>query len=164
MTGSANRTPLVRSAALLSAVVLALGLSACAPEPDAMPTGKSNPEATTEPSWPEADAEETDKNRMLPVTFPGAFVPLPANPDVDNAGERGEGSWFVVLRADSLDAASAMLDQIATDGAFTVTEDIETGDGGRSATLTVDDYVVHALTLTEGKQALLSLDVSNTQV
>ena len=164
MTGSANRTPLVRAVALLSTAAIALALSACAPEPDAMPEGKPNPEATAEPSWPEADAEDTDKNQMIPTTFPGAFVPLPAEPDVDNAGDRGEGAWFVVLRADSLEAASAMLDQIASDGAFTVTDDIETGDGGRSATLTVDGYVVHALTLTEGKQALLSLDVSNTQV
>lgn len=164
MTGSTDRPSLLRLTAVISAAALTLGLAACAPEPDVAPTGKpaagSSTDAQNESSWPESDAADTEKVTMLPATFPGADVPLPANPEVDNAGERGEGAWFVVLRAASLEAASEMIDQIASDGVFTVSNDAETGDGGRSVTLSSDQYVIEALTLTEGTQALLSLDVT----
>lgn len=164
MTGSAKTPLLLRMTAGTAAALISLGLAACAPEPDVIPEGKPAAESTEEPSWPESAADDADKVTVLPDSFPAEAVALPSGAEIDNAGDRGEGAWFVVLRAASLESASEMLDQIALDGGFEVTEDSEAGDGGRNATLTTDGYVVNALTLVEGKQALLSLDISSTQI
>jgi hypothetical protein len=169
MTGSDKQTTPrstspSRVVATLAALALTAGLAACAPEPGVMPTGKQPEGTRTEPSWPESgDEQSAQKQVTLPDTFPNDRLSF-GDAVIDDAGERGEGTWFVVFRVDSLAAASALLDKIAMDDALVVVDDVEAGDGGRSVTLSAEGLQISALTLTEGTGALLSLDVSGTQL
>ncbi|KAM9862526.1 hypothetical protein ACI1US_01622 [Leucobacter sp. BZR 635] len=157
-----TRTP--RATASLAALALLLvPLSACAAEP-----GTERPDGTdltekVEPeggSWPEENPEEVfEKSAELPADFPAEFV-VPESALVDDAGSRGPGVWFVVFKA-SDDASAALLwDEIVSAGGFTVGDETETGDGGRSATLSVPALEVTAVTLPADDGAvLLSYDL-----
>ena len=143
--------------------LLTLPLTGCAPEP-----GTQHPDGTdltekVEPeggSWPEQNPDEAfEKSAELPPDFPGSFV-VPADAVIDDAGSRGDGSWFVVFRAADADAGSALWDAVVQSSGFTVTDEIETVDGGRAATLSSPDLSVSAVTLTgDNGTVLLSYDL-----
>lgn len=152
-----------------TAAVLALGLllaplSGCAPEPGTVnPDGRDLTEKV-EPeggSWQEENPDEVfDKQVELPADFPAAFV-LPEGAVIDDAGLRGVDSWFVVLRAEDQPAADALWDAVVSSGGFTVSDETETGDGGRAATLTGTGLEVAAVTLpTDSAGVLLSYDLT----
>lgn len=149
--------------------VLALGLTVtllagCAPEPGTVsPDGRDLTEKV-EPeggSWPEANPDEAyEKSQELPEGFPAAFV-VPEGAIVDDAGSRDAWTWYLVLRADSPAAADALWDAVVTGSAFTVSDEVGTGDGGRAATLTSPELSVSAVTMPgEGDTVLVSYDIT----
>lgn len=153
--------------AATGALTLALAvtlLAGCAPEPGTVnPDGRDLTEKV-EPeggSWPEANPEEAyEKSQELPEGFPAAFV-VPEGATVDDAGSRDGGTWYLVLRADSSDAADGLWDAVVTGSGFAVSDEVETGDGGRAATLTSAELAVSAVTMPgEGDAVLLSYDIT----
>ncbi|GAA1319846.1 hypothetical protein ACFSWE_05595 [Leucobacter albus] len=151
--------------ALLALGLLIAPLAACAPEPGTVRPDGTDLTEKVEPeggSWPEENPDEAyAKSQALPDDFPDAFA-VPEQAIVDDAGSRGAGTWFVVLRAADAAAATALWDEIVAGGGFTVSDEIETGDGGRAATLTSPTLSVSAVTLpgTDGEM-LLSYDLTS---
>ena len=150
--------------------VIALGLliaplTGCAPEPGTVSPDGSDLTEKVEPeggSWAEENPDEVyAKDTQLPEGFPAGFV-LPEGSVIDDAGSRGYGSWYVVLRAADAEAAETLWDAIVSEGGFTVSDDAATGDGGRSATLTTAAMTVQAVTMPaeDGDGTLLSYDLT----
>ncbi|MCS3428364.1 hypothetical protein [Leucobacter aridicollis] len=153
----------------LAAGAIALGLAAtllagCAPEPDTVsPDGRDLTEKV-EPeggSWAEPNPEEAyEKSAELPDDFPADFV-VPEGAVVDDAGSRGFGSWYVVLRAPDQDTANTLWDAVVTGSGFAASDEAETGDGGRTATLVSPALEVTAVTMSGDDGAvLLSYDIT----
>lgn len=63
------------------------------------------------------------KNTSLPSSFPSDAVPLPREAQVYDAGERGAGAWFVVLKYPTLNDARAAVDTLVAAGDFTASQD-----------------------------------------
>lgn len=163
-----NRTVTGKFTVLALALALGVtgGLAGCAPEPGDGPApgaGAENEKGSTEApdSWPEqATEEQTKKNVELPESFPKEQFPIPAGAAIDDTGERAAGQWFLVLRADSPEAAATLWDQVVSGGGFEVVDPAETGDGGRTATLAKQGVEVSALTLPQSDGSiLLSYDI-----
>ncbi|WP_024355900.1 hypothetical protein [Leucobacter chironomi] len=119
-------TPL-RPRALLAAGIaglLAVSLASCAPEPDEIAGAKSkeqiaNGEETEDPGQRAQVPEEAlQKQAELPAGFPSDRFPLPKDAVIDDAGERGAGVWFVVLRAKDAAQASTQWSAIISAGGF----------------------------------------------
>lgn len=155
----------IRTAAgALALGFLLLPLVGCAPEPGSVrPDGtdlteKHEPEGG---SWSEPNPEEAyEKGQELPADFPVAFV-VPEGAVIDDIGSRGYGTWYVVFRTDEATQAAALWDEVIRAGSFTVSEEVETGDGGRAATLTSPELSVSAVTMADEAQAtLLSYDIT----
>ncbi|GAA2181899.1 hypothetical protein GCM10009847_25350 [Leucobacter tardus] len=150
---------------LALAGLLAVALSACAPEPDeiagAPEKGTPAPEAT---SWtePETEFDPNVKSTDLPDGFPSEAFPVPDGATVDDAGARSEFEWFVVFSAADGEAADALWNQIIDDGDFSVDDESRNDDGGRSALLINAELTVSATTIpdTDGS-VLLSYDLSS---
>ena len=175
-----TRRPIVRAAAAgFLASALLLGVSACAPEPEG--TGTTGQEAkermvkeeeqgkgadTGSGSWPEKNPEDvSDKHVALPESFPGDAFIIPEGAKIDDTGERAEGQWFLVLRAADAAEADSLWDQVVSGSGFTVTEEAETAEGGRSATLTTPGFSIGALTFPqEDGTVLLSYDIMQTVI
>lgn len=168
----------VASKALTAAValsLLALPLAGCAPEPGTVradgTSATEKPDGTpltekTEPehgNWQEPNPEEAlQKQQELPAGFPEAFT-LPSGAQIDDAGERSPGSWYVVLKAQDQPAADALWEAVITTNSLATSEESETSDG-RSATLSGPGLRVMALTLPDDDGGvLLSYDVSVAQ-
>lgn len=162
-----------RIAAAAGALVLIAGLAACAPEPghggvdgdqtakDRLTQGPNGEESGTG-SWPEKNRPEvTAKHVDLPGSFPKNEFVVPEGAAIDDTGERGEGQWFLVLRAADADAAGKLWDQVISSGKFTTSNEEKTADGGRSASLTSPTLAVQVLTLPQSDgSVLLSYDLS----
>lgn len=166
----------MRSAKQAAATALVCGLFVgslvgCAPEPGVNdvddtdsgivspdPAEKQEPEGG---SWPEENPPEVfEKKQDIPDDFPETFV-VPVDAVVDDAGTRGYGVWFLVLRAEDEAAANALWDAIVTDSGFVVSDESETTEGGRAATLTSDALAVQALTMPDADgSVLLSYDIT----
>ncbi|CAG7618030.1 hypothetical protein ACFPZL_08580 [Leucobacter soli] len=178
MTGSreprSGAHPLRTGMCALAVPVLALTLSACAPEPGSVSWDEngSGPTATDEgkqitgddeSGWGGANDQEDPelKHAELPDGFPSADFPLPEDAVLDDAGARDPGTWFVVLRAADASQADDWWDRIVSDGSFTVRKAEKTDDGGRSAILVGPDLHASALTLAQDDgSVLLSYDLS----
>lgn len=190
MLRRADRTVFTRVTAPIGVGLLLLGaLTACAPEPGAggsdAGSGTSGAPGTSETdapaqgsgqkgsadkgsgeqgsgSWPEDDAGmDAPKQTALPVSFPVDRFIIPKGAVIDDAGERSDGEWFVVLRAPDQPSADATWDAVLSASGFAVV-DPETGeDGGVSAELTSQTLEVSALTLPQPDgTVLLSYDIS----
>lgn len=146
-------------------------LVGCAPEPGSSeapdtdsgivspdPAEKQEPEGG---SWPEENPPEVfEKNQDMPDDFPETFV-VPGDAVVDDSGTRGYGVWFLVLRAEDEAAAHALWDAIVAGSGFAVSDESETTEGGRAATLTSDALAVQALTMPDADgSVLLSYDIT----
>lgn len=154
------------AAAALALGLLIAPLAGCAPEPGSVRPDGTDLTEKVEPegeSWPEENPEEAfEKTTELPADFPAEFV-IPASAVIDDAGSRGFGTWFVVLSAADAAAASAVWDEIVTSGGFSVSDDAETADGGRAATLTSTALTAAAVTLPgEDGGMLLSYDITSS--
>lgn len=185
-----ERTVFTRVAAPVGVGLLLLGtLTACAPEPSAggssSGSGASGAPETSKTdapaqgsgekgsgekgsgdqgsgSWPEDDAGmDAPKQTALPVSFPVDRFIIPEGAVIDDAGERSDGEWFVVLRAPDQPSANAIWEAIVSAGGFTVVDPATGEDGGVSADLTSQTLEVSALTLPQADGAvLLSYDIS----
>ncbi|MEB4616033.1 hypothetical protein [Leucobacter sp. M11] len=134
----------------------ALALSGCAPEPgsaDGSGTpagvdGGTAPESVQPPVEGETKPEigpEPTKTAELPASFPTDLVPLAADAVIDDAGERGAGLWFAVLRYPDAAAANAALDALIEAGGFAVLSDESGLPGERTAQLETAQVQVSAL-------------------
>ena len=103
---------------------------------------------------------EGEKTATLPDSFPLGDVPLPQDIRIDNAGERADGSWFVVVRSTSMDAAGAEMDALAAEGQFSVDEIQPLSATGFQRTLTRDAITVEALGYLDGDVPFVSLDIT----
>ena len=158
-----SRTKTRAAAAAIALTLLALPLAGCAPEPGSVRPDGSSLEEKHEPdgeSWPEKNPDEAyEKQQELPADFPAAFV-VPEGAAVDDAGSRAPGSWYLVLRADSAEAADALWDEVVSAGSFEARDAEGSGDA-RSATLVGGGLEVAALTLPgEDGAVLLSYDIT----
>src|SRR5690606_30279279 len=102
---------------------------------------------------------ETEKTPTLPSSFPSGEVPIPNSAVIDNAGERANGSWFVVLKYPALSDAHEGLADITENGAFTVVS-ADQGDTDFTSTLEKGSLTVEALGFEDGSASYLNLDVS----
>lgn len=104
---------------------------------------------------------ELEKSEELPSDFPLGAAPIPDSALVDDAGTRGEGRWFVVLRTDSISAANGLLAEIVSGGQFSeVTSDTQE-DGGVLADYESTTLKVNALTFVDSEgRALVNLEVA----
>lgn len=161
-----------RGRAIASALAIGLlvaPLAACAPEPGA---AQSQQEKTTDPSkkqepeggsWPEKNPDEVyEKHTEIPADFPAEFV-VPQGADIDDAGARGGGVWYLVLRATDAADADALWNDVIAEGSFTASDELTTAEGGRAATLTGATLRITAMTLPQSDgSVLVSYDITRT--
>lgn len=160
------RTSRTATAAALALSLLLLPLAGCAPEPgssgtgDPIPTEKQPPEGG---SWPEENPDEVfEKHQDIPDDFPEGFI-IPEGAAIDDVGSRGYGTWYLVLRADTEVSASALWDEVIAGGAFTVSEESTTVEGGKTATLENGELSALAVTMpSDDETVLLSYDITST--
>lgn len=148
--------------AAVAAGALLLGLAGCAPEPGGSP-GTGAEQGPREDSWADGDsAEQSGKSTEIPESFPEESFALPQDAVVDDVGEREEGgAWFVVLRAESADAADRLWAEVIADNDLVLSEETETSDGGVSAVLESRALVAAALSIPqEDGSVLLSYDLT----
>lgn len=162
-----SRPHLVRLIGIVCAFSAAVVAVGCAPEPGTIAgqADKGSSQPNGESSWgtPTEDFDAEAKTTELPASFPTDLFPLPASAVIDNVGERGEGTWFVVLRASDQAAADALWQEIVTLGGFTAGVTSETTEGGIAAELTSAALVVTAVTIPQGDgTVLVSYDLSRT--
>lgn len=154
------RIPLTCATALL----LAVGLAACAPEPGTDEATKGGQQSAEEHEGAGGVPDDAlKKETELPTDFPSDLFALPTGAVIDDAGARGDGQWFVVLRAKNQRAANVLWDKIIDDNALVASDQQKTGDGGRIATLKNRDagLTIDALTLPgTGDEVLVSYDLT----
>ena len=154
--------PLKSLTTLSLIAALAIGLSACAPEPgDAGgSTDKDKETINPETEWGGAELPEDERQTELPEGFPSEAFALPDGAVIYNAGEREEDQWFVVLLANDESSAEKLWEQIISTNGFEVSDESQTVEGGRIATLSSDVLSVQALTTPgENGSVLLSYDL-----
>lgn len=139
------------------AAMIVLGTSACAPEPGEAAGSIDKETQTTSPEteWGGQDQPEEELQTTLPESFPTDVFVLPEGITIYNAGERGTGQWFLVLRAADSAAATALWDSIVTTNSFAVSDEVETTEGGISATLNSAALNVQALTIPQEDGSVL---------
>lgn len=149
-----TQTSIHRALAASAAAVLALGLVSCAPEPGeetvatSPEAGVTNPEETVNPEteWGGRDAVEDTPVTELPESFPTDDFLIPEGTIILNAGERSTAQWFVVLQSADDAAATQLWNEIVTQNGFEASEEGETAEGGRFATLTSSALTIQAFT------------------
>lgn len=164
-----------RAAALLTAALIVLPLSACAPEPGtgsvpeevAGSGGKDTGDGETDENgagWGEQDAAtELPKATTLPDSFPKDRFAVPDGAVIDDAGERTETSWFVVLRAAEAATADVLWQAIIVNNELTAGETVTTAEGGVSAQLSGAGVTALGMTIPQPDgSVLLSYDVETT--
>lgn len=153
----------VRTVTLIAASALVIATSGCAPEPgqEAGRIDKEKQTVSPETQWGGQDVPEDILQTKLPESFPVEGFVLPAEAAIYNSGEKNETAWFVVLNADSPEEAQSLWDSIVSQSSFEVTDQVETTEGGISATLNSAMLMVQAVTIpqTDGT-VLLSYDIS----
>lgn len=163
--------------------MILVSLTACAPEPG--PGNEKSQDATglTPNSighWDEGhqlDGEKTDssegsgshlggrepveveKSHDLPATFPLEAVPIPPDSIIDDAGERSETEWFVVVRTTSLAAANEVVRSITQAGDFTLESEEVNDDGGLSQEFVSERARISSLTFLDGSTGFANLEV-----
>lgn len=105
---------------------------------------------------------EVEKTTDLPGSFPAAEIPLPENISIDNVGERSDGSWFLVLRSDTMNAAESQIAFLTREGKFTVNDRSPLTSEGFERTLTNDRASVHAYGYVDDVGPVVSLDITMT--
>jgi hypothetical protein len=146
--------PLVGAGA---AAALMFGLVACAPEPGEAAGSIDKEKQTTSPEteWGGQDQPEEVLQTTLPESFPVDMFVAPAGSEVYNTGERGADQWFLVLRAADAVAATTTWDAIVATNGFVITDQVETTEGGVSATLSTATLTVQALTIPQNDGSVL---------
>lgn len=143
-------------AVALTLSLLTLGVAGCSTAPG---DGGEKPPAqgSGEGDWGQSEepTDETPEVVELPAGFPSEEFVLPEDAVLQDAGERGPGNWFVVLRAADVTQADEWWAFIVEAGAFTVQDEIVAVDGGREATLVGGTLTVGALTITEDDGSIL---------
>ena len=136
---------------------LVLGVTACAPEPGEAAGSIDKETQTTSPEteWGGQDQPEEELQTTLPESFPTDVFVLPEGITIYNTGERGTGQWFLVLRAADAAAATTLWDSIVSANGFTVSDEVETTEGGVSATLNSVTLTVQALTIPQKDGSVL---------
>lgn len=161
---SHRKQGLVRSSlGLLVAAVLVFGVAACAPEPGEAAGSIDKETQTTSPEtqWGGQDQPEEELQTTLPASFPSDAFALPEGVTIYNAGERGTGQWFLVLRTADAAAATALWDSVVAANTFTVSDEVETTEGGVSATLNSAMLTAQALTIPqEDGSVLVNYDIA----
>ncbi|WP_125099218.1 hypothetical protein [Leucobacter chromiireducens] len=176
MLGVSETRPRRALLALCAGALIALPLTACAPEPGT-DTGGTIPESVagaggkdseskpgagdSESSWSEQDVpEDLPKSTTLPESFPSAQFAIPDGAVIDDAGSRSDTSWFVVLRAADAATADTLWAGIISANGFAEADSAETAEGGMSAQLTGEGVSALGLTIPQDDgQVLISYDI-----
>lgn len=148
--------------ALFAATLLVAPLVGCAPEPGTPGSEEQIPKHEPDNnSWNEENPDEAyEKTTTLPDGFPAEFV-IPEGAKIDDAGSRGDGSWFLVLRAADRNSADQLWSEVIEAGSFAESDTVETSEGGTQATLVSGALDVTALRLPENDGAeLLSYEIA----
>lgn len=179
---SQARTLPTRLGGILLAASLAWSLAACAPEPAAesgavdesqlpgevagQTGGKAQGDtgAAGGSSWQQSNPPEVStKVAELPASFPKELFALPVDAVIDDARERSTGEWYLVLRAADQRAANDLWERVIATNGFAVSDEFETADGGRAATLTKPGLAVSGFTISGDSGAvMLSYDLEAT--
>lgn len=153
-----SKTTLVQTIFASFAVgALLLGLSACAPEPSDAAGSVDKETQTTSPEteWGGQDVPEEDLQTTLPASFPKDLFALPSGAKIYNTGERGSEQWYLVLEAADAAAAAALWEEIIARNEFSVSDEVETTEGGAAAVLTTNVLTVQALTIPQANGSVL---------
>lgn len=161
INGSHTLTKVVAvGAAAVVALVLPVTVSGCAPEPTAQtdpavgdPTKKGQGQDDNESSWGEDSKDQYQYTTELPASFPTELL-LPAEYQIVDTGERDANSWFLNVRNADQAAADAFWAEVVSANGFTVSDEIETSDGGKAATFTNAAFTVQALTITNNDKTV----------
>lgn len=136
------------------AVLTPVTLTGCTPEPTAQtdpavgdPTKKGQGQDDNESSWGESSKDQYQYTTELPASFPAELL-LPAEYTIVDTGERSATSWFLNVRNADQAAADAFWAEMISANGFTVSDEVETSDGGKAATFTNAGFTVQALTIT----------------
>lgn len=144
----------VRWSAVSITALLMVTLTACAPEPIAGSPDKTGETPNAETEWGGAGTDEYQPTTELPDSFPSELFALPSGAHVVDTGERGDQQWFVVLQAESPQAADEIWNEIIERNQLTVSGEDETSEGGRVATLSNISISVEALTIPKAEGAV----------
>lgn len=159
-----QRTLLVRtSTAAMAAVLLTVGLVSCAPEPMAGDHIKGEEPREEDRSWSQIDDQDDPalKSAELPEGFPTNEFALPEGGVIDDAGQRGDRVWFLVLKAPDSETAEAWWQSIIESNGFVVRDDEQGEDGSASAVFASDRVTTSALRIPEPDgSVLLSFDIT----
>ena len=156
-------------------VLIATSLVSCAPEPGATTppdtsAGTPSKEELAEgkggagDSWSEENPEGVgEKTADLPESFPSDAFVIPEGTVIDDAGERSQSEWFVVLRAEDSRAGAMLWARVINLSAFKAT-DLTAGEAGETfATLTNATLTADAMMIPRDDDGvLLSYEVSLT--
>lgn len=162
------------------AACLAFSLAACAPEDTEVAptipqdaagapgadgktseTGKTGETSNTETEWGGQGVDDYVPTTELPESFPTDRFTLPDDAHVLDAGERAVGQWFVVLHVESGEAADALWASLIEANSMTVSDEIETSEGGWAATLQSASLSVQALTIPQSDGSVqLNYDIA----
>jgi hypothetical protein len=106
------------------------------------------------------DAVDEDLVTELPASFPSDVFTVPESATIYNTGERNDSEWYLVLSAADEAAASALWDEIVQTNSFEVVDQVETSEGGVSATLNSATISAQALTIPQADGSVqLSFDL-----
>lgn len=141
--------PFQRALVTVSAVTLILGAAGCAPEPGeaAGTIDKETQTTSPETEWGGKNLPAEALQTTLPESFPIDTFVIPAGATVYNTGESGADQWFLVLQAESAEAAQALWESMVSVNSFAVDDQVETSEGGTSATLVNALFNVQAITI-----------------
>ncbi len=143
--------------------LLAFGIAGCAPEPMAGSHVKGEDPAKEDQSWSQIDDQDDPelKSKELPEGFPSDEFTLPSGAVIDDAGQRGDRIWFVVLKPANETEGEQWWDSIIDTNGFTVRDEEPTTNGGTSATLASNMLTVTATSIHDEADGsvLLSYDI-----
>lgn len=147
------------------AALLTLGIAGCAPEPMAGSHVKGKAPSEENQSWSQIDDQDDPalKSKELPEGFPSDDFALPTGAVIDDAGQRGDRVWFVVLKPAGQDESEQWWDSIIETNGFTVRDEEPAPNGGKSATLANDVLTVTAMSVVDEDDGTIVLSYDITQ-
>ena len=151
------------SAAAMATVMLTVGLVACAPEPMAGDHLKGEEPREEDRSWSQIDDQDDPalKSAELPEGFPVDEFRFPEDGIIDDAGQRGDRVWFLVLKAPDGETADAWWQSVIESNGFVVRDEEHDDEGSASAVFASDQVTATVLRIPEPEgSVLLSFDIT----
>lgn len=143
------------------ALLVALSLSACQPEPTSVDSlkdgGNVSEQVEGETTWGGGDGPEYTPNTTIPESFPKDLVPLADGPIID-VGERSPGVWYVNIQVSEIAALDSAVQKLEAAG-FAVLSDEQAGQD-RALTMQSERFDINLLSVSGDGTVTLSYDIT----